>query len=385
MSITKTEFGGRLTIDYFSLEDLETMLEKMRKEQLAATRTPVPDDYRDETKDAEVSAEVDEEAATLAILARATGIEPVIPSAVAPLSVNDYPATVNEEAVAVSNAGVESIEAVSPHEDTMMKEVVSEMSIPVVAETVRPEPPVILATSEPVSVTTNATAGAKPSLRDQLAALLGNRTSEPVAKVADMPSPVPAMPTTAPVPTPTALATESAKQDTSNDDDLQSGDEVYDLRGSERNSGAVGAAVLSLFWIRETKLASNVATSERSLRGSSHFFDGFAESLCRSQTSVLQFGFELDEFFIDLGAGDMIANFGMDRIGKIDWRCSHRKIDDVAVGGKDEDAVHEEVLTHVGHELATGFFFGVHFANLANPLRDTFLVSNTYSEPINQK
>ncbi len=222
VSITKTEFGGRLTIDYFSLEDLETMLEKMRKEQLAATRTPVPDDYRDETKDAEVSAEVDEEAATLAILARATGIEPVIPSAVAPLSVNDYPATVNEEAVAVSNAGVESIEAVSPHEDTMMKEVVSEMSIPVVAETVRPEPPVILATSEPVSVTTNATAGAKPSLRDQLAALLGNRTSEPVAKVADMPSPVPAMPTTAPVPTPTALATESAKQDTSNDDDLYS-------------------------------------------------------------------------------------------------------------------------------------------------------------------
>lgn len=222
VSITKTEFGGRLTIDYFSLEDLESMLEKMRKEQLAATRTAVPDDYRDETKDAEVSAEVDEEAATLAILARATGIEPVVPSAVASLPIADELTTVDEETTSVNTVVTESIKAVSSLEDAVEKEVVSEMSIPVVAETVRPESPVAIATPVPVSLATTVTAGAKPSLRDQLAALLGNRTSEPVSKVADIPSSSPVPPTVASVPAPTVPAQESVKQDTPNDDDLYS-------------------------------------------------------------------------------------------------------------------------------------------------------------------
>lgn len=42
VSIVKTDYGGRLTIDYFSIEDLETMLEKMKDEKARFTGMTLP-------------------------------------------------------------------------------------------------------------------------------------------------------------------------------------------------------------------------------------------------------------------------------------------------------------------------------------------------------
>ncbi len=198
MSITKTEFGGRLTIDYFSLEDLESMLERMRQEKLGAARTPVPADYQDESKDTVVSDEVDEEMATLAELARATGIEPVVPLAVPAPAV---PEPVPVEPMAPIVTAVESPAPVTP-------------TPPVPAEPVKPVIPVV-SVPTPVSVSPIADTGAKPSLRDQLASLLGNRA--PVAET--MPTPV------APAPQPVVEAKplrETEPPKTSPDDDLYS-------------------------------------------------------------------------------------------------------------------------------------------------------------------
>lgn len=198
VSITKTDFGGRLTIDYFSLEDLESMLERMRQEKLGDARTAVPADYQDESKDTVVSDEVDEEMATLAELARATGIEPVVPSQVVatPTVAPEVLEVPEELEVPVTESEVVPVAPVAP----MVKV---------------PESPVVPVVSIPTPATTApAEGGAKPSLRDQLASLLGNRAPEPT------PAPVvatPAAPVTNPVPAPEVVATKPAS-----DDDLYS-------------------------------------------------------------------------------------------------------------------------------------------------------------------
>jgi HTH domain found in ParB protein len=149
VSITKTEFGGRLTIDYFSVEDLESMLERMKKDALVTARTAVPADYKDESKDSLVSEAVDEEEQTLAELARATGIEPIV---------RTEPAT---PAPVVAPAPLPAVPVEVP-------------VLPVSTPPPAVVPTVTVPTPAPVQT------GAKPSLRDQLASLLGNRA--PVAE-----------------------------------------------------------------------------------------------------------------------------------------------------------------------------------------------------------
>lgn len=198
VSITKTEFGGRLTIDYFSLEDLESMLERMRQEKLGDARTAVPADYQDESKDTVVSDKVDEEMATLAELARATGLEPVVPSQApaAPLVAPEVLKVPEELEVPVTEPEVVPLVPAAP----MVKV---------------PEQPVEPVVSIPTPVpTAPAEGGAKPSLRDQLASLLGNRAPEPTS------TPVvaaPVAPVTEPVPTSEVVTTKPAS-----DDDLYS-------------------------------------------------------------------------------------------------------------------------------------------------------------------
>ncbi len=198
VSITKTDFGGRLTIDYFSLEDLESMLERMRQEKLGDARTAVPADYQDESKDTVVSDEIDEEMATLAELARATGIEPVVPSQVAAAPIVEPPVLAVPEVPIVAVVAPE-VESAAP-------------VVPMVKKPEQPAVPVVsIPTPAPVAA---AETGAKPSLRDQLASLLGNRTPEPA------PAPVvstPIAPVIDPVPVPEVAATKPAA-----DDDLYS-------------------------------------------------------------------------------------------------------------------------------------------------------------------
>jgi ParB family chromosome partitioning protein len=169
VSITKTEFGGRLTIDYFSLEDLESMLERMRQEKLGSVRTPVPADYRDESNDTVVSDAVDEEMSTLAELARATGLEPIVPSQVPTESVE----VIEERAPVLAEVVVEAMPQVEESAVTV------EPVIPVVTE---PESRVVPVVPSPDTAATpppTADLSAKPSLRDQLALLLGNRAPAP--------------------------------------------------------------------------------------------------------------------------------------------------------------------------------------------------------------
>lgn len=185
VSITKTEFGGRLTIDYFSVEDLEAMLERMRQDKLGDARAAVPADYKDESKDTVVSDEVDEEMVTLAELARATGIEPVVPSVSADAPLVSLELESEPESVLVPEVVVETSTSVRP---MVAVSTSVEASAPVVVESVvstpsmsQVLPPVSPASvtppPAPTTVTPAATGGAKPSLRDQLASLLGNRTS----------------------------------------------------------------------------------------------------------------------------------------------------------------------------------------------------------------
>ncbi|MCU0678744.1 MAG: ParB/RepB/Spo0J family partition protein [Candidatus Pacebacteria bacterium] len=168
VSITKTEFGGRLTIDYFSVEDLESMLERMKKDALVTARTPVPADYKDESKDSLVSEAVDEEEQTLAELARATGIEPIVP--VQPVA--EVPSV---------------LPAPLPRPPVVVPEIVV---TPTPTPIAVPVPQVAIPVPPPV-------ASAKPSLRDQLASLLGNRTpavetpTAPAAPVPVRPAPLP--------------------------------------------------------------------------------------------------------------------------------------------------------------------------------------------------
>lgn len=170
VSITKTEFGGRLTIDYFSVEDLESMLERMKNDAITTTRAAVPADYKDESRDSLVSDEVDEEVQTLAELARATGIEPVIPATTVEESIKSVPSS---QSVVDMPAPVATPVYVPP---------AIPAPAPVSASSVSPAP---------------LTSGAKPSLRDQLASLLGNRAPAvespvtPAAPVPTRPAPLP--------------------------------------------------------------------------------------------------------------------------------------------------------------------------------------------------
>ncbi len=175
VSIVKTDFGGRLTIDYFSIEDLETMLEKMKKEQVAINNAFVSAAYKDESKDTVVSDVVDESTVALHALAEATGIEPVPES-----DFSSFVATapVTEAEVSVSAVVDEAPEEVMT-EETEETEVIDEVSLPETIATESSEPVIEdkVVTVEEVKPNVANTPSPKLSLREQLAALLGNQSA----------------------------------------------------------------------------------------------------------------------------------------------------------------------------------------------------------------
>ncbi len=186
VSITKTEFGGRVTIDYFSVEDLEEMLSRMKKE---GGRSIVSDAYRDESKDTLVSEKVDEEMATLAELARSTGIEPFVPFSIyktredVVLYVDDVDdaeetkpdAEVTATAPTITSVADEVMIAADKDNDVVVSD--ESMTSPMT-----PSTEVIDQEYQASEVKTELSAtNTKPSLRDQLAQLLGKKSEDKVA------------------------------------------------------------------------------------------------------------------------------------------------------------------------------------------------------------
>ncbi len=232
VSITKTDFGGRLTIDYFSVDDLEEMLVRMKKE---AARKAVPAVYQDESKDTVVSDAVDEAEVTLAMLAASTGIEPIVPSTVAVSSVlpevavtqiDTAEAVVLSEEVGKIDAMVtpEAVSATSqepvgdvwtPVSSVVMEEktapasviepevvpVSSPVAVVVPTAVTAPVPPVMQEVVPPAPVVQAVTeTPIKLSLRDQLAALLGGKSGDTTPRPASSTPVVTPSPVMSPVP-----------------------------------------------------------------------------------------------------------------------------------------------------------------------------------------
>jgi ParB family chromosome partitioning protein len=205
VSITKTDFGGRMTIDYFSVEDLEEMLSRMKQD---AVRTPVSPFYQDASKDAEVSDTVDE-AAQLDQLTAATGLEraDTIEEVIEP-SYESAPEVIEAETV------VEDFVAESTPEPVVVE--VPPPAVPVFTPVVEDTPvPAPMPAVEVTVPATPAVATPKQSLRDQLAALLGG----PKTPAAPVPPPAPSVPTVA---TPMTQPEAPKVVDTKDDSDLYS-------------------------------------------------------------------------------------------------------------------------------------------------------------------
>ncbi len=182
VSITKTDFGGRLTIDYFSVEDLEEMLAKMKAE----ARGEIAVEYRDESEDTVVSDAVDEELATLAALAHSTGIEPVAAEVSMPQP-NTSAILTETEMDTITNAG-EDVDL-----DVVPSSIISDRESITAASSNDPIIETVVTT-----VVTPATTPVKNSLRDQLAALLGKRQDAPVDTIVAVTAPSQPEPTNAP-------------------------------------------------------------------------------------------------------------------------------------------------------------------------------------------
>ena len=59
--------------------------------------------------------------------------------------------------------------------------------------------------------------------------------------------------------------------------------------------------------------------------------------------AVFEFFIKIAHLAVDFDANNVIADFGMKAIGKIEREGTLREVDDVALGGVDEDFVGEEV------------------------------------------
>jgi len=201
VSIVKTDFGGRLTIDYFSLDDLEIMLLRMRKEAASKVEVVSPA-YRDESNDSVVSDTVDEAAAALAVLTASTGLEPltVEPDNPAMLQPSYRSAALDAtEAALAANPGQYTYETVQPAEAELVANdipSVEELDFVPLPEAETESAPATVMVKEATSViapapvaSTNfspspaviATAVTKDtprlSLREQLASLLGSTSA----------------------------------------------------------------------------------------------------------------------------------------------------------------------------------------------------------------
>ncbi len=247
VSIVKTEFGGRLSIDYFTQDDLEQMLGRMKAEagklsQVITLRDPNMTELGPLNEPGELAFPRADE---LAILTERTGLE-LVPEVVVP---GEFPVPLVESYMPESVPVPELVpEPIIQSEPELSIPVV--VTPPVVAPTPTPTPTPTLVTPRPVAaalvppvtipVQPIAVPGVSPvrnSLRDQLASLLGSAsktaaapgvitTAVPVAPVPtvaaaipesmvipeDIP-PVPQPPSAAPVPVPppaTPISTDAA-------------------------------------------------------------------------------------------------------------------------------------------------------------------------------
>lgn len=221
VSIVKTEFGGRLSIDYFTQDDLMEMLTRMKAEAGAAPKVvALGNKNMTELGPLNEPGELaNPRADELAILTERTGLEVVPEPVPEPVPVPVDAPTVPEPVPAAAVVSTPAPEA--PVAPVVVPSMPSFSPASISAETPTPRPtpaPMVAPAPAPVSM----------SLRDQLASLLGTapRTAAPAAVVpavvAPAPTPVvaPAAPEVmaptpvpvvapAPAPAPTPAAEES--------------------------------------------------------------------------------------------------------------------------------------------------------------------------------
>ena len=203
VSIVKTEFGGRLSIDYFTVEDLTAMLERMKVEAgsgvSAAIAAPIPHDLSQFLEPREIA---NPRADELMALTNSTGLEmveevvipPAAPEPVTPVSVQMPaevdPAVAVEPEILVPETPVVAVMPEQPESEVIVPEPVPVS--PVMPEVVSPSPVPPAVTPAPATDT-----APRSSLRDQLASILGQTTK---------PTPPPTVPVPQPSPTPVMSA-----------------------------------------------------------------------------------------------------------------------------------------------------------------------------------
>ena len=177
VSITKTDFGGRLSIDYFTQDELEEILEGMRREAIKIV-SPRPVEVNTTESEAPnlslgqplMQALDNPRADELAILTNWIGLE-LVPEATSIVPVIPVPAATVDvyvaEPVYFASSAVD-VTAESP--EIAVGTAAAEVPVPFVAVSTEAAPLEIKA--EPTVVPTSEPIRAKLSLRDQLALLL---------------------------------------------------------------------------------------------------------------------------------------------------------------------------------------------------------------------
>ncbi len=162
VSIVKTDYGGRLTIDYFSPEDLEVLLARLKDEaQQKRAEQFAPGTLREEM---EVMADKETREA-LEQLEESTGIEEV-----ASESSESTTDPLRQQSAAIEGAGIQSEEVLSGANDHLP--LISPQSDVAKGSEVRNV--LIANTSEPISPLVSQVSSPQPSaLRSQLASLVG--------------------------------------------------------------------------------------------------------------------------------------------------------------------------------------------------------------------
>ena len=226
VSIVKTEFGGRLSIDYFTQDDLEQMLVRMKTEaaqvtQVITLRDPNMTELGPLNEPGELAfLRADE----LAILTERTGLEVVPETVVSVVMTEEFPLSETVEPEPLPESILQSQlepELVVPAPVVPLVTVSSPTPTPTPTPTVPlvvlPAP--IIAPAPVMLVQNPVESSAAPirsSLRDQLASLLGSASKVPIAPVvpvvpvvaaavlADISAPVPpvSLPETVPAPEP---------------------------------------------------------------------------------------------------------------------------------------------------------------------------------------
>ena len=254
VSIVKTEFGGRLSIDYFTVEDLVGMLERMKAEAGAAVVPKVEAVTHDLSEFLEPRELANPRADELMALTNSTGLEiapeilvpmvreeiavpmvveeviaPVVEESEPELELELAPPVVSSEDFVVTPVSVVTASLVSVPEEVLAVEM---PLVEVVPETVVVPPVPAAPIAIPAAPTPSLVAHSTPamataprsSLRDQLASLLGQSKpatpTTPVAVSAPVVPPV-SVPVVSTTPVPPAPLVAAPADDDSN---------LYDLK-----------------------------------------------------------------------------------------------------------------------------------------------------------